>query len=151
MPSDAPSTILLRVNDIERRIFEELADVALTPGEFLEFEANGNLGPEGTVGAGGLPMVCVEKPYIDPGIVTTKAIDTDWSVGESARYIIPQRGDIVYAFLAAGQNVAKGASLQGDGAGALQALAAGTVKGYAAEAVDNSGGGTRIRIKLIVA
>ena len=151
MSASTPHTILLRVNDTDRYIFEEIADAALTPGEFLEFEATGSLGPEGTAGAAGLPMVCVENPYLDPSVTPTDAIDTDWAAGASARYVIPQRGDIVYAWLAAAANVAKGASLEGDGAGALQAVTTGAIKAYAAEAVDNSGGGSRVRIKVIVA
>ncbi len=151
MSASTPSTILLRVNDVERRIYEKIADVALTPGECLANAVGGEVGPVGTAGANSLIMVCIETPYLDPGVTSTKAIDTDYAVGDLARYIIPQRGDIVYAWLAAGANVSEGAALEFDNAGAFQALTTGAVKAYAAEDVDNSAGGSRVRIRVTIA
>lgn len=167
MASSTPHTILLETNDgAHRPIQEAVAAVALTPGELLAFNAGENLIPHGNAGQNAQKLFAVEDPYVDPRTTTNPAIDVDYAANSRARYLHAQPGDVIYAFLAAGQNVAKGAPLQSDGAGALQAHTpqavdeggTGTytiylhaIVGYAEEAVDNSGGGTRVRIRLRVA
>ncbi len=110
-------------------------------------------------------MFCVEDPYAEPSS-STAAIDTDYALGYTARYVIAQRGDQIYAWLADGENVAKGAALISDGAGALKAggsqavdeggsatytVYSGSVVAFADEDLNNSAGGARARIKVRVA
>lgn len=168
MASTTPNTILLAVNGEKRPIYEAEADEALTPGELVRFDTDDELEPHGTAGGYAAKMFVVENPYVDPS--STKAIDTDYALGSYARYIWAQTGDLVYAWLADGENVAKGAPLMSDGAGALKAFAAvsqavdeggsatytitvpdAVIVAYADEDKNNSAGGARARIKVRVA
>lgn len=162
MASTTFNTILITVNGAERPIFEAVSDAAITPGELLVWSSDDQLGPHATAGGNALPMFCVEDPY--NGDTTAAAIDTDYASGELSRYVFAQPGDVVYAFLADGQTVAKGDALQSDGAGALTAHTARAVAesgsstytiyvdgivAYAAE--DKTASGARARIKVYVA
>lgn len=166
MASTTPNTILLAINGEKRPIYEAEADEALTPGELVRFDADDELEPHGTAGGYAAKMFVVENPYGDPS--STKAIDTDYALGSYARYIWAQTGDQVYAWLADGQDVAKGAPLMSGGAGALTAFVAVTqavdedgtadytitvpdavIVAYADE--DKAASGARARIKVRVA
>ena len=154
MAATAPNTILLRVNerDGERPIYEDAVDggATVTPGEFLVLDG-GDIEPHGTAaGSGFLPMVAVENIY--KTVSGTKAIDTTYAATELCRYVIPQRGDKVYAWIEAGNAaVVEGAALESGASGNLQTATTGQVLAYAAEAVDNSGGGSRVRIRVTIA
>ena len=168
MASTTPNKILLQVNGagVEARpIFEYEADEALTPGELVRFDADDELEPHGTAGGNALPIFVVENPYAETA-AGAKAIDTDYALGSYARVIYAQPGDLVYDWLADGQNVAKGAALVSDGAGALQSggtqavdeggtvtytVYTDSVVGYADQDLNNSAGGARARIKVRVA
>lgn len=162
MASTTFNKILLTTNGAERPIFEGVADAALTPGELLAWSADDQLKAHATSGGNALPMFCIEDPY--NGVTTAAAIDTDYADQELVRYIVAQPGDIVNAFLADGQSVAKGDPLMSDGAGALTALSATVVNeggssahtlyfdavvAYAFE--DKSASGARARIQVQVA
>lgn len=164
MATTTSKRILLKVNGAERPIFEAKANAALTPGELLAWSADDELDPHGTAGGNAQPMFCVENPYDDDN--TVAAIDSDYALADTARYVVAQPGDEVYAFIAAGESVAKGDPLESDGAGALQAHTAPSIDesgtatttiyhraivGWAAEDKDNSGGGSRVRIRVSVA
>jgi hypothetical protein len=157
MASSTPHTILVRVNDESngRRVFEAPAHTAdVTPGDFL-LKTSSGVTPAGTAAdVDAEILVAVENPYLDPRIDTSPAIDTDYSysASETVRYIIPQRGDIVYAWLETGGNVAEGAALEiGSQAGALQAYSSGRILAFANEAVNNSGGSNPVRIHVRIA
>lgn len=156
MASTAPNTILLTVNGAERPIYEYKADEALTPGELVCFDADDELEPHGTAGGLAQKIFVVENPYAPDN--TQKAIDQDYALGDYARVIYAQSGDGIYAWLKAGEEVAKGDPLVSDGAGGLQEPAAvdatlisGAIVAFADEDKDNSGGGARVRIKVRVA
>ena len=68
-----------------------------------------------------------------------KGIDDSYVTGDPVQCWIPGRGDIVYAILKDGENVAVGAFLESDGSGYLQAYTSGAVVGQALEALDLSG------------
>jgi hypothetical protein len=165
MASSTPHTILLGVNDQSgnRPVYEATADEALTTGELVRWDADDELEPHGTAGGNAQTMFVVENPYAEPSS-STAAIDTDYAANYTARYVIAQRGDQIYAFLADGQNVAKGAALVSDGAGALAAggsqavdeggsatftIYNGSVVAFADE--DKAASGARARIKVRVA
>jgi hypothetical protein len=132
MASTTFNKILLTVNGERRPIFEAEADEALTPGELVRFDTDDELEPHGTAGGYAAPMFVVENPFVE--IDNGANIDKDYALGDYARYIWAQAGDLIYAFLADGQTVAKGAPLKSDGAGALTA--------YAGQAVAESGSAT---------
>lgn len=163
MASTTPKTILLTTNGAERPIHEAVADAALTPGEFLVWSADDQLGPHATAGGNSQRMVCVESPFDDDN--TVAAIDSDYAAGDMARFVFAQPGDRVYAWLEAAANVAKGAALESDGAGGLQAhtaqavdeggtvtytVYANAIAAWADEDKDNSAGTARVRIKVRV-
>jgi len=157
--SGTPNTILLEVNGMHRPYEtsdKTQAAVAITPGELLAFNAADKLIPHGTAAGGGVQKLFAgENAYEEPS--SNVAIDTDYAINDSVNLIRAQPGDLVYAFLAAGENAAKGNALVSDGAGALDVgtldatLVAGAIVAYADEDKDNSGGGTRVRIKARVA
>lgn len=166
MASSTPNRILLQVNGAgaeARPIHEYEADEALTPGELVRFDADDELEPHGTAGGNAQPWFVVENPYVETA-AGVLAIDTDYALGSYARVVYAQPGDVVYAFLADGQSVAKGAALVSDGAGALAAggsravdeggtatytIYSGSVVAYADE--DKAASGARARIKARVA
>jgi len=79
-------------------------------------------------------------------------IDDDYSAGDLVSANVELPGNRCQMFLAAGENVAKEAKLESDGAGALQAVTTGTVIAIAKEAKDLSGSGavaTLIDVALV--
>lgn len=151
MASTTSNTILLTPNGAERPIFEFIADEALTPGELVRFDTDGELEPHGTANGVAQKIFVIENPYAP--VNTTKAIDQDYAAGDYARAIFAQSGDVVNAWLKDGVNAAIGDALTSDGAGALQkptvdaALLEGAIVAYAAEALNNAGA-TRLRLKV---
>lgn len=137
------------------------ADVAVDifPGMLAEKDANGEIKPHSSAGGNCVPYIVKEQGYIGNGI------DDAYAVGDRATYIIPGKGEEVYAFLAAGENVDPTDVLESAGNGALQAhtpqnvdeggantftINLNAVKFKPVEAVDNSGGVERVRIKVEV-
>lgn len=152
MARTTPNTILLTVNGAERPVFEGEADEALTPGELVRWDTDDELELHGTASGVSQKMFVLENPFApDPA---TPAIDQDWAIGDSARYIYAQSGDLVYAFLAASQTAVKGSPLGSDGAGSLAVITpgAGILEGaivaYADEDLTTSGARARIRARV---
>lgn len=95
---------------------------------------------------------------------TGRGIDDDYSAGDQVEYRSFSTGDEAYAWLAAGENAAIDDPLESAGNGALKVhdgsvdddTAAtrtyydGAIVAHAAEAVDNSAGGSAVRIKVEV-
>lgn len=151
-----PKKVLLLGDPLQK---EAVAASAITPGELLEWDASGDLQAHSTADGNAAKMFARENPFQNT-VSGTAAIDTDYSAADTVMYYVCRRGDVVYAFLAAAENVSKGDALSSDGAGALQAVTAAAatsqaqrdgIVGYAAEAVDNSGGGSRVRIRVEIA
>lgn len=131
--------------------------VAIKPGYLLEMAsattvqahstAEGNVTP---------PMFAIEDQ------LQGKAITADYAVSSKIQCWIPRKGDIVYAYLADGQNASVGDFLESDGNGALQVHAADAsnvsvigdaIVGVALEAVDLSGSANltalgRIKVRI---
>lgn len=132
----------------EDRVVE--AAKTVTPGMLCEF-TGGDIQPHSSAAATGPieKIIAVENQYdLDPRVDLNPAIDTAYAAGEVCYYIIAQAGDEVEMLLEAGANVAKDAALESNGAGALQAHTSGTIIAYADEAVNNSGGGSAVRIRV---
>jgi len=153
MSSTTPKTILLTVNggDVaERPIVEaQVVTAAVTPGDLITW-SSGKVAPNATAAdTDAQIMVAVENPYLDPRTATSPAIDTDYAVDKVARFIYPQPGDVCYMWLKNAGNVAKGAALESDGAGALQAFASGRIVAFADEAKNNtSGAAARLKVRI---
>lgn len=127
---------------------EESALEALTPGHLVELTSTG-VQKNTDDAANVAPAFVLERDELNGGI------DTAYAIGDKVKVGTFRPGDRVYAFLASGQNVAKGAYLTGNTAGLLTAtgVAAGVRLARALEAKDTSGSapvaGTRIRVEVV--
>ena len=120
---------------------EGVASATITPGMLVEYGGTNDLQPHSTAGGNARKAVAVNMSEIG------QDSETDYSADDQARYAVLRSGDRATMLLATGQNVAKGAALESDGAGALQAFGTaadagnhGNLVGYADEAINNSTG-----------
>jgi len=127
---------------------EFIATEAITPGHLLELDATGvkkNTDDAANVAA----AFALERSELG------KTIDDAYASGDIVKMGVFAPGDHVYALLASGQNVARGAYLTGTTAGLLTAasVAAGIRIARAWEAVNTSGSapvaGTRIHVEIV--
>lgn len=117
------------------------ASVDITPGMLCEYDG-ADVKPHTTAGGFSSPIFAVENEIIGDGIDTAYTDD-----GETVKLAFCQPGDEVNAFLETANNVAIGALLVSNGAGALQAFG----DGVKAEAeVDGAGanGGLTFQAKV---
>lgn len=153
MASSTPKTIILSLNACEdgKRPYDSAivkAASPVTPGQLITWDS-GEVKPNATAAdADAQSMVAVENPYLDPRTNTSPAIDTAYAAAATCYFIYPVSGDKLYMWLEAAANVAKGAALESNGAGYLQAYTSGRILFFADEAKDNSGGGSAVRIKV---
>lgn len=125
---------------------EAIAGGAITPGMVVGFFAAADvLMPHPTAAGDAAPRFALEG-----GGDHTGGIDDAYPSGESCLYGHAHRGAVVWALLEAGANVAKGAYLESNGAGYLQALTGDHALCEAGEDKDNSGGGSAVRIRAVV-
>lgn len=154
------SVIIKNYSDI-REEFE--ANAALTPGHLVEVMSTGKLRKHASAGGNVLPMFALEDE------LQGKGIDEAFAQYDKVQVWVPNRGDIVNAILADGQNIAIGDFLESAGDGTLTkhtadawtSLNTGTVYGnqivgQAIEAVDLSGSagthpvsGLRIKVRIL--
>lgn len=125
MASTTPNVILVEVNsESGSRPINEGSKAAeiITPGQFIEMDTSETLVKHPTASGNAQPIrIAVESPYGDD--FTVSALANTYIVGEGVRFIHPQAGDIVYAFIKASETLVKGRSrLVSDGAGALQVV-----------------------------
>jgi len=154
----APHTILLSGSPIYPQ--EKVASESITPGHLVEFVlAGGDAGQlrrHAVAGGNAAPAFAFQSLTPDR-TVATEAIDTPYADGETMRWIIARPGDMVYAWLpASAAAIVTGNKLISNGDGTLKI--AGTtaateatsnaVVAEAAEAVNNSAGGTPVRIRV---
>lgn len=138
--SSTPKTIVLKGDYSIAK--ERIAAGAITPGHHLALASSGKV------------AVCAVKTNVPLAVAveqdfTGGSIATAYAADDTVNYRVLQPGDEFYGFLANGQNVAIGALLESDAAGGFTALAAGTAKAIALEAVNNTSG-AQARIKLEV-
>jgi hypothetical protein len=164
MASSTPHTIVLRSNNDEnrmQRVHSNIAQAAVTPGHLLAWGTTTTVKVHPTAdGASEGRKVAIENPWSDHALISSTNgpnIDHAYATGETVFWIPLNAGDMVYMFIAATVNAAKGAALVSNGDGTLKVatVGAGTltdaIVGYAAEAVDNSGGGSAARIRVYAA
>lgn len=149
----APHTILLLTRGsayLEREGKLNSASTPITPGMLIHVATGGGdkplVEPHDTAAAVPSPiMVATELPQR-----FGSGIDDPYNVvNEVVEYYIPLPGEHLYMFLEAAGNVAAGALLESNGAGALQADTGGAIF-KALEAVNNSAGGSPARIRVEV-
>lgn len=153
-----PQNILLKGDPIRK---ERVAEAAITPGMLVEITATGTIQAHGDAGEDASPTFAVEQDFLGASITDA------YAAGDQVQYVYCRPGDEIYAWLSGNEDVAIGALLESDGAGALQAFTAQEVdEGGAAnytiytravvaralEAVDTTGGGgaaARIRVEVV--
>lgn len=143
-----------QMGDVTR--LEALAAAAVTPGELAELTSAGAIqahsAAAGTLEQGKIFVLESQTPDDEDDF----SIDVDYASGDTVYYMQAKAGDEVYAWLAAQENAAITDSLESDGAGALAVATVGvgtlanSIVGSPVVAVDNSGGGTRVRIRVRV-
>lgn len=93
-----------------------------------------------------------QKLFAQTNLAVAGDIDTVYANGETVSYGAYHSGQEVNAIVAAGAAaIADGAPVASAGDGTLKIGTAATAIAYAIEAVDNSGGGAAVRIKIRVA
>lgn len=155
MPSSVnPKTIVLRGQPIRK---EGLAGDVIVPGMLLGFDGSGDLIPHGVAGGNAAPAFAdvsdflgrtIDRPHFPEDELNDRPAD-------QVLYVVAAPGDEIYAFLAVGQNVAKGAFLESDGNGALRAFSNqanqfAAIVCRALEAANNSAGRAAARIRVEV-
>ena len=131
------------------------AGSAIVPGMLVELTTAGTVQEHSTAGD------TAEKAFALPDLPVAGDIDTAYAVGAQVRYGVARSGQEAYAWVSAGASaIAIGRALESAGDGALQPTATdaatddtqrNAIVGYALEAVDNSGGGSPVRIRVRVA
>lgn len=117
--------------------------VAITPGMLVEVTSAGTVQAHSSPGQNAMPKFALEDELQGNGI------DDAYAVSARIQVWTPYRGDLVYAIVADGENIAIGDELESNGDGTLRkhdADSAGAVEypmavvGIARSAIDLSGG-----------
>lgn len=133
---------------------EGKAVAAITPGHLIEEVAAG-VQVHSTAAANAMPMFALEREMTGDGI------DVAYAANDTVLFVVAQPGAMINALVAAGAPaIAVGDALESAGDGTLRKAVTDAatddtqrdaIVAYAREAVDNSGGGTAVRLKVRVA
>jgi len=128
--------------------YEFPADAALTPGDYIRLNSDGEVARNSVVTVG-VPHYAM---FAEADTLQGKTIDDDYAAGDIVRCIVPQRGAVVHVTLAVSQTIVIGDVLAPDNAGNFIKLNQGTsAEGMlvAKEAVTTDGS-TKQRIEAYV-
>jgi len=148
--ANLPKTIILRGSP---EIRQAPAGAAITPGELLTMNSSGQVIAHNAAAGIASKWFAIENDIIGG------SIDDDIASGDICQYAACKSGDQVYAWLIDEGNVAIGAFLEPDAAGALKATTLATTSATTAaaqpiaralQAVNNTGGTGPVRIKVEV-
>ena len=135
--NDTPKTIELHGHGVPH---EAVADGAITPGHFINWTG------ANSVGVGGGSAAHVAREYD----LTGKGIDDAYADGDQVLFTTYMAGSSTYSLVAAGAAAIAAGDLlavQNDGTVAKAASGAFALA-QAREAIDNSAGGSAVRIKV---
>lgn len=149
MASSTPKTVILRGTPV---IKEAVAvSAVITPGMLLLRTSATQVRPHNVAAGMAQPAFAVERD------ITGGDITTNYAVADTVAYASMEPGYEVYAIVAAGAGaIVAGDFLESDGSGGLRksthavtnaTTASAWPIAVALEAVDNSGGGTAVRIR----
>lgn len=150
MAKSNPSTISLKAPASVRN--EGAASEAITPGHLVEFGGSNDYQKHSSAGGDAAAKFAVENDVVGDDI------STDYVSGEQVQVETFPAGSQVYAHLAGGENVSKGAFLESAGDGTLQQVGTASSAGankpvvaQALEAVNVSGTsvGQRIKVEIV--
>ncbi len=146
--NDTPKTILLKGKPIQ---YEAVAAAAIDPGDLIMVTSTGAVQRHNAAAGVAEAAFAREQEWAGGGI------STPYALNDRVPYLVCSKGDEVYAFLQDEGNVAAGAFLESDGLGSLKATthaitnattAAAWPIAMALEAVNNTGGTGKVRIKV---
>jgi hypothetical protein len=133
-----PNTTVLKGYPIRK---EAVAGGAITPGHLIAINSAGLAVVHPTAGGNTAPAYAYENEIFGKDLIGA------YAAGDKVLYGVFSSGDEVYALVAAAASaIAVGDKLESAGNGTLRKLASGTAIATALEAVDNSAGGTAVRI-----
>lgn len=116
------------------RYEEDIVAAAFNPGHLLEKDSAGKIQKHSTEGG------VAERAFAVEDALQGNTVDTAAVAGNTHPYVVAKPGDVVYAYIQAGQNVAIGNKLISAGDGTLivdgQESSGTTVKDRIAEAVE---------------
>lgn len=140
---DTPKTILLRGHPTS---IEALAAAGtIKPGMLIKYDSSGEFALHDAAAAQCAAIFAREPEYVGGNI------DDAYDEGDNVVAWHCKPGDMIYAWLAQGQDVTIGTLLESDGQGALRDVAtSGVAIARAVEAVDNNPGTGIARIKVEV-
>lgn len=136
----------IKLKDYLHVVEEYDAAAAITPGMLVEVTSGGKVQAHSVDGGDGLPVMFANEDEFQG-----KTINDDYAIGDKVQCWIPQRGDMVYALLANGENVAVGAALSSNADGSLKAVdSSGGAIAVAAEALNNTSSfAARIIVRIV--
>ena len=154
MASSVYHTIVVNSTDSLMRK-EALAGGTIIPGQLLTWSSGTLIPHVSAAGVVGAKMVAVET--LTPDAATTAQIDVTYPSGDTVYYVTPRPGDMLYMFLATGENASIGSLLTSKGVtGALQVTTVDTntlenaVVGVAAVALNNAtGSDARLLVEIV--
>lgn len=126
---------------------EGVAAEAITPGQLVAMDANGEYVKHASAGS------FAETVFAQEDALQGKTIDDAYADGDRVFLLMAQPGDVVYAWLAAGENVTPADFLSSNGDGTLQKATITDVRlAKPLESLDLSESGsvaTRLRVRVI--
>ncbi len=123
---------------------DDVAAATITPGMLVAYDGSGDLIPNASVSADVARNFALERDELG------NDIDVAYAIGDQVKVGAFHQGQRVYAWLASGQNVAKGAYLATTASGGELTDAASNPRvARAVEAVNASAGAARIRVEIV--
>lgn len=142
----SPNTILLKVTRLSDRYRENRAAGAIMPGDLIANDATGKWVKQGTAAVAAAPLFAIEDSF------QGKTIDDAYASGDLVRGFHAQRGDEIYAWVAANAAaILLTDTLTPDGTGGVRKGATTDIRiAEPVEALDNSAVGARARLRIRV-
>lgn len=141
----------IKLKDYSHIVEEYVAAGAITPGMLVEVDSTGEVKAHADASGFAAAMFATEDEFFG------KTIDDAYAADDMVQVWLPRPGDVVYALLAAGEDVEIGAKLVSNGAGALKEYVEdasdatyGAIVAEAMEAVDNDPGTGGAAVRIIV-
>lgn len=144
MPTENPKRIHLLGDG---RHEEAIAASTITPGDLIELDTNGKVKRHATAGGS------AEAAFALEDALQGNEIGDDYAAAARVGFVLANRGDVVYATLAAGETASISSKLASDGDGALRVVTGSDVPlAVALEAKDLSDSDAvdgRLRVRVL--
>lgn len=122
---------------------EANAESAITPGQLVEFIANGNVQPHSTAGGAAMPAFALEDE------LQGRTVRDAYEAGTPVQVWIAQAGEMVYALANAGATITPGLYLESAGNGTFRPLDSGRPVAQAVTAPESADVPRRLKIRVL--